>query len=118
MTKEEQIKNFMEKLHISYEEAEQLFEDDSDDFIGEEGEAMTEKAKANVKNYVGGDKKEKKPREKKIDEEKKTIIELLKNCLIENGYNATIVNVDKAIDFDCYTLNLVKHRPPKNGGKG
>ena len=27
--------------------------------------------------------------------------------------NATITNVDKAIDFDCYTLNLVKHRPPK-----
>ena len=73
---------------------------------------MTEKAK-DVKTYVGGDKKERKPREKKIDEEKKKIIELLAQVLTDNGYGATIVNVDKAIDFGCYTLNLVKHRPPK-----
>ena len=44
--KEKQIQNYMKNLQISREEAEQLWEDDQEDFIGEEGEAMTEKAKA------------------------------------------------------------------------
>ena len=68
-----------------------------------------------IKNYVQSEpeKKTKKPREKKIDADKKTIIELLYRCLTDNGYSATIVNIDKAIDFDNYTLNLVKHRPKK-----
>lgn len=114
MTREEQIKNFMEKLKISYEEAEQLLEDDEEDFIGEDGEKMTEKAKE-IKNYTQAkaEKTSRKPREKKIDEDKKSIIELLHKCLVENGFDATIVNVDKAIDFGCYTLNLVKHREKK-----
>ena len=46
MDKEKIIKDYMKKLGISREEAEQLYEDDLEDFIGEEGEAMTEKAKA------------------------------------------------------------------------
>ena len=50
MTKEEQILDFMAKLKISREEAEQLFEDDAEDYIGEEGEQMTEKAKE-IKRY-------------------------------------------------------------------
>lgn len=112
MTREEQIKNFMEKLQISYEEAEQLLEDDEEDYIGEEGEAMTEKAKA-IKTYVGGEKKERKPREKKVDNEKAEIIKIIEKALTENGYSATITNVDKTIDFGCYTVNLVKHRAPK-----
>ena len=45
MTKEQQIQNYMTKLNISYEEALQLWEDDQEDFIGEEGEKMTQKAK-------------------------------------------------------------------------
>lgn len=112
MSREEQIKNFMEKLQISYEEAEQLLEDDEEDYIGEEGEAMTEKAKA-IKTYVGGEKKERKPREKKVDNEKAEIIKIIEKALKENGYSAKITNVDKTIDFGCYTVNLVKHRPPK-----
>lgn len=74
------------------------------------------KAKANGcrREYVATEKtKNRKPREKKVDEEKKKIIEILQKALTDNGYSATIINVDKAIDFDCYTLNLVKHRPPK-----
>ena len=57
--------------------------------------------------------KNRKPREKKVDEEKKKIIEILQKALTENGFNAIITNIDKSIDFDCYTVNLVKHRPPK-----
>ena len=43
--KEKQILKFMESLKISREEAEQLWEDDQEDYIGEEAEEMTRKAK-------------------------------------------------------------------------
>lgn len=117
MTKEEQIQNFMTKLHISYEEAEQLYEDDDEDYIGEEGEAMTEKAK-DIKTYVGGDKKERKPREKKIDGDKLAIIQSLFEYMSNGDYkNLTIKNDQKEITFSLYgseySLNLVKHRPNK-----
>lgn len=113
MTREEQILDFMKKLEISRKEAEQLLEDDENDFIGEDGEKMSQKAKENRRYEKSDEPKVKKPREKKIDEDKKKIIEILQKALTDNGYNATIVNVDKAIDFGCYTVNLVKHRPPK-----
>ena len=50
MTKEQQIKSYMDKLKISREEAEQLWKDDQEDYIGEEAEEMTRKAKE-VKRY-------------------------------------------------------------------
>ena len=45
MDKEKQILSYMNSLKISREEAEQLWEDDQADYIGEEGEEMTKKAK-------------------------------------------------------------------------
>ena len=45
MSKEETIQKYMTNLKISRAEAEQLFEDDAEDFIGKEGEEMTAKAK-------------------------------------------------------------------------
>lgn len=92
-------------------------EADGEAVTREEAEEMAkmELGAKEIKNYTQAqvEKTPRKAREKKIDEEKKSIIELLQKCLTENGFNATIVNVDKAIDFGCYTLNLVKHRPPK-----
>ena len=92
-------------------------EADGEPVTREEAEEMAEmeiKAKG-IKNYVQTDveKKAKKPREKKIDEDKKKIIEIIEKALTDNGYNAKIVNVDKQIDFGEFTVNLVKHRPPK-----
>ena len=40
--KEKQILQYMSSLEISREEAEQLYEDDLEDYIGEDGEEMTE----------------------------------------------------------------------------
>jgi hypothetical protein len=48
--KEKEIKKFMELFKISRAEAEQLWEDDQNDFIGEDGEEMTRKAKE-IKRY-------------------------------------------------------------------
>ena len=45
MTKEEEIKRYMEKLEISREEAEQLWEDDHEDTVLPEVAEMEKKAK-------------------------------------------------------------------------
>ena len=127
MTREQQIENYMKSLQISRAEAEQLFEDDQADFIGEEGEKMTKKAKE-VRRYEQADKpKSKKKREVKLDEEKVRIIELLNYCLLNPEYIddelpfkiefVSVKNAQKEIVFSIngceYSLNLIKHRPPK-----
>ena len=127
MTKEQTIQDYMNKLKISREEAEQLFEDDQADYIGEEGEEMTKKAKK-VKRYEKADKpKERKKREVKLDEMKIEIIKFLENAMdgrhrwIEEDEwdfeNVIVKNPQKEITFvvnGCeYSLNLIKHRPPK-----
>ena len=122
MTKEQQILNYMKSLQISRAEAEQLWEDDKEDFIGEEGEQMTQKAKQ-VKRYEQADKpKEKKKREVKLDEDKIAVIKLLFDFLKNETYllpleEIIVKNPQKEITFQLngceYSLNLVKHRPPK-----
>ena len=127
MTKEQQIENYMKSLQISRAEAEQLYEDDKEDLIGEEGEEMTKKAKE-VRRYEKADKpKSKKKREVKLDEMKIEIIKFLENAMdgrhrwIEEDEwdfeNVIVKNPQKEITFvvnGCeYSLNLIKHRPPK-----
>lgn len=122
MNKEQQILHYMKSLQISREEAEQLWEDDKEDFIGEEGEEMTQKAKQ-VKRYEQADKsKEKKKREVKLDEDKIAVIKLLFDFLKNETYllpleEIIVKNPQKEITFQLngceYSLNLVKHRPPK-----
>ena len=127
MTKEQQIENYMKSLQISRAEAEQLYEDDKEDFIGEEGEQMTQKAKE-VRRYEKADKpKSKKKREVKLDEMKIEIIKFLENAMDgrhrwikEDEWdfeNVIVKNPQKEITFQyngCeYSLNLIKHRPPK-----
>ena len=127
MTREQHIEHFMTMLKISRAEAEQLLEDDEADFIGEEGEEMTKKAKE-VRRYEQADKpKSKKKREVKLDEMKIEIIKFLENAMdgrhrwIEEDEwdfeNVIVKNPQKEITFvvnGCeYSLNLIKHRPPK-----
>ena len=122
MTREETILSYMKSLEISREEAEQLYEDDLEDFIGDEGEQMTEKAKQ-IKRYEKAEKpKEKKKREVKLDEDKIAVIKLLFDFLKNETYllpleEIIVKNPQKEITFQLngceYSLNLVKHRPPK-----
>ena len=127
MTREQHIEHFMAMLKISRAEAEQLLEDDEADFIGEEGEEMTKKAKE-VRRYEQADKpKSKKKREVKLDEMKIEIIKFLENAMdgrhrfIEEDEwdfeNVIVKNPQKEITFTVngceYSLNLIKHRPPK-----
>lgn len=99
--------------------AEKIFAEclaDGEEVTMEEAFEMAEmeiKAKG-IKNYTSTEKTKSKPkREKKIDEEKKEIIEVLHKALAEIGYNATISNVDRTIDFGPYTVTLTKHRAKK-----
>ena len=77
MDREKIINDYMVKLKISREEAEQLFEDDENDFIGEDGEAMTEKAKANRHREESGKKRKQSTRQPKIDELKVIQMDIL-----------------------------------------
>lgn len=106
----------MKVLGISREEAEQLWEDDQNDFIGEEGEEMTRKAKE-VKRYEKGDKpRAKAKKERKVDENKKLILDKLHKAL-ETFVKITNVKTETEISFvyndEEYTLKLTKHRPKK-----
>ena len=115
--KEKEIRKYLDKLGISYEEAEQLLEDDQEDYIGEAGEEMTAKAKE-LKRYEKGDvsKRKKSTRERKVDSVKKYLLELA-----ESGLNGFVENVEYqnevSISFDYegehYSLKLTRHRPPK-----
>ena len=116
MTKEQEIQKHMKVLGISREEAEQLWEDDQNDFIGEEGEEMTRKAKE-IKRYEKGDKpKAKAKKERKVDENKKLILDKLHKTL-ETFVKITNVKTETEISFmyndEEYTLKLTKHRPKK-----
>ena len=116
--KEKAILQYMNKLKISREEAEQLWEDDQEDYIGEAGEEMTAKAKE-LKRYEKGDasKRKKSTRERKVDTVKKYLLEL---C--EDGLDGFVQNVEYqnevSISFDYegehYSLKLTRHRPLKN----
>ena len=116
MTKEQQILSYMEKLKISRAEAEQLWEDDQEDYIGKDGEEMTRKAKE-VKRYEKADKpKSKSKKERKIDENKKLILDKLHKTL-ETFVKITNVKTETEISFvyndEEYTLKLTKHRKGK-----
>ena len=118
MTREQQIEQYMKSLQISREEAEQLYEDDKEDFIGEEGEQMTEKAKEIRRYEQSAEKKERKPREKKLDEDKVKIIKFLYDEMLSGGLNKVeSKNEQREITYLYngaeYSLTLTKHRPPK-----
>lgn len=117
MTKEETIKNYMTKLNISRAEAEQLIEDDAEDFIGEEAEEWTEKAKAITEKTQSKEKKPRKPKERKVDAEKGAILTEIKKLIEQIGGNDIAVKTETELSFvfnsNSYTLKLTKHRPQK-----
>lgn len=114
---DEEIEKSMKVLGISKEEAIDLWLCDNDYEEDEEAEALTVKAKA-VKRYEKADKPRKATaKERKVDEEKKQLLNL---CRIPiEGAGGIVTNVKNEAEFsftfgdNCYTVKLVKHRPPK-----
>ena len=115
-----EINKSIKLFGISKDEAIQMWLDDEGYSENAEVETLTEKAKVN--KTVNHDAKADKPRktvkrERKPDEEKENLIEILAECLNSTGYHAKIVNKSKIIEFDVgenhYKLDLIKQRPPK-----
>lgn len=116
MDREKIINDYMVKLKISREEAEQLFEDDENDFIGEDGEAMTEKAKANRHREESGKERKKSTKERKVDKTKQFLLDIITKAL-EPLVKITNIKTETEISFvyndENYTLKLTKHRKGK-----
>lgn len=116
MDKEKIIKDYMIKLKISREEAEQLYEDDEADFIGEAGEEMTKKAKENQHREKGEKPRKKSTKERKIDETKQYLLGIMTKAL-EPLVKITNIKTETEISFvyndENYTLKLTKHRKEK-----
>ena len=113
-----EIEKSMKLLDLSKEEAIQMYLEDEGYMENEEVEALTAKAKVNKVNREAKSDKPRKSvkRERKPDVEKEKIIEILANCLKNEGFDAEITNKSKIIEFSVgenhYKLDLIKKRPP------
>lgn len=75
---------------------------------------MELKATKNRASATEGDIRERKPRTVKKDPEKIEIISKIYNFLLTNGYpNATIINEQREIKFNDFSVTLTKHRIKK-----
>lgn len=117
---DDELTKNMKVLNLTKEEAIEMYLEDEGYLENEEVEALTKKAKDN--KAVVHDAKADKPRkqvkrERKPDEEKENLIEILANCLKNAGFEAEITNKSKIIEFSVgenhYKLDLIKKRPPK-----
>lgn len=127
MTKEQEIQKYMDKLGITKAEAEQLWQDDHEDYVSPEMAEMEKKAKQ-IKRYEKSDTPRKKTsRERKPDPDKREIISTvaknLERCVFDrvDDYDLCvdikILKPEREITFrvgsDEYSLVLTKHRPKK-----
>lgn len=95
-------------------------EEDGEPVSEEEAKEMAKMelgAKA-IKNYTQATvKKERKPRERKVDETKKLILEAVKDIIHDDFDSEVTMENETDIHFtyrsDKYSLKLTKHRPPK-----
>lgn len=122
---DEVIDDMMEKLDCSLAEACEGYLFDHDLIKSEEEEKITEKVKksgiSRTIHQAKGEKKERKPREKKENPLKKEIIQAIFAGIAENinvDGEILITNDEKYIDFNVngreFTVNLVEHRKKKD----
>lgn len=119
MNKEKQILNYMQKLNLTREEAEQLYKDEEEDNLPE----LTADQKKVEKEMRQADRKKEttpRKRERKPNEDKRFLIGMLQE-FIENPNGiyspAKIVNPEREIELryngNCYRLVLMKPRKEK-----
>ena len=108
-------------LGITREEAIQMYLEDEGYVVNEYVEELTKKAK---EAKISHDAKSEKPRkqtkrERKPDEEKENLIEILANALVAEGFEAKVTNKSKIIEFFIedrhYKLDLIRQRAKKEG---
>lgn len=116
------IQNSMKKLEITQEEAVEMWLEDEGYLDNEEQIELNEKAKK-IKIDHGASavdktqKKEKKPREIKVSDEKQALFAEIVANLAENGRNYEIVKENKLIYVKIgektFKIDLIEQRPPK-----
>lgn len=117
---DEWIESTVEKLDISMAEAIDMYLSDNGIEVNEEQEKLDAHAKkVKIQHGATTDKPKKKvKRERKPNELKRTLIEVIAETM-ENylGEEVTVRNIEKYIDFSInerdFTINLVEHRKPK-----
>lgn len=128
---EEDIKEVMEITGLDKVKAEKLFksvakdiDDGSDDEICSYDVIDVIKTEQKIKesgcdrHYVQGDKPktERKPRERKVDNEKLALLKMLASGLTNSNIEVTFENEVKLhfnYNGSSYSVTLTKHRPPK-----
>ena len=128
---EEDIKEVMEITGLDKVKAEKLFksvakdiDDGSDDEICSYDVIDVIKTEQKIKesgcdrHYVQGDKPktERKPRERKVDNEKLALLKMLASGLTDSNIEVTFENEVKLhfnYNGSSYSVTLTKHRPPK-----
>lgn len=124
---DEEIDKLVEKYELSIAEACEMWLSDNDKIVNKEVEEMSKKASKNAITQTihgaKGEKKERKPREKKENPLKKEIISAIHYYFSDNNnLNFTIdkievENPEKYINFTSngrsFTINLVEHREKK-----
>lgn len=116
-----EISKSMEMLGLTKSEAIQMYLEDEGYLENAYVEELTAKAKeAKISHDAKSEKPRKnagKPRERKPDEEKERLINILANALVAEGIEAKVTNKSKIIEFSIedrhYKLDLIKNRPPK-----
>ena len=115
MNKEQTILHYMKTLELSREEAEQLWRDDHDDNI-REGEELDKKAKQTSHREKSDKVRKNTPKERKVNETKKELIEIVTKVLQSKVLNMKITT-ETVIDFEyqnrSFTFKLTEHRIKK-----
>ena len=111
---EKKIALYMKNLGISREEAIALINDDENDVSVDLTPEQT-KVVSNMTRTTG-DKTERKPRQRKPDDDKRFLIDFLRNHL-EEIVNVEVINPEREIQFQfsgaLYRLTLAKPRKEK-----
>lgn len=114
-----EIEHLMKSLELTEEEAIDLWKADNDEIINEEQEELDRKAsKVKINKGAGHIKKTGQKKERKPNEDKRRIIELLRVAIADGiDENATVTNIEKFINFNYngnnYDISLICHRPKK-----
>lgn len=121
---DEVVDNYVDKYDISIAEACEMYLADNDKIKSKEEEELTNKAAKNAVTQTihkaRGEKKDRKPREKKENPLKReiiqTIFEAIANNLVDKS-KIVVENAEKYINFTIddrdFTINLVEHRTKK-----
>ena len=117
------VNEYMKKYGITEAEAKDILAEDEEidkmsmSEINSDLSAEQKKAIKDATKTTSGKQTERKPREKKVDETKKHLIEIVRSALFANEIYCQVTNDEKTIDFNLngadYTFTLTKHREKK-----